>query len=49
MYLSRLVWIFYRSEIVSQNTVNSHIAAHNKNKLKFHGNCGYIGNASSEN
>ena len=36
-------------QIVSQNIVNSRIAAHNKNKLKFHENCGYTGNASSKN
>ena len=36
-------------QIVSQNIEYSRIAANNKNKLKFHDNCGYIGNASSKN
>ena len=36
-------------QIVSQNTVNSRIAAHNKNKQKFHKNCDYISNASTKN
>ena len=35
--------------VSAQNIVNSRIVAHNKNKLKFHENCGYIGNASSKN
>ena len=47
-----LKWIgisSFSNQIVSQKIVNSCIAAHNKNELKFHENCGYMGNSSSKN